>query len=264
MAPGAFVCQVSHGAGTVPLVVLGLHFNYILGCWFASLELWFTASPSRHCRFRWQLPDLAIYCRFPCFSHLLPFRCSDEHCFTSAREAGDIQCPLVVLNWEPHSMNLLWCRWQTAALWPYQNVHLISKKTNFTRRALPQSLLIPIHSARQWILGVYSLRKHLWSKGKGERGREDIFLVCLPPKVCIPWVRHSRTSIRLFGFPACQKLLYLEFAKLSGSEHKFVARRSLITRRKLPGEVRYRSLLYNCSNSKSCITWSKLSGFTSA
>lgn len=142
-------------------------------------------------------------------------------------------------------MNLLWWRWQMAAFWPYQNIHLILNKTNFTGRALPQSLLKPINSTRQQISGVYSLSKYLWSKGKEEKGRENIFLVHLPPKVCIPWGRRSRTNIRLFGFPACQKLLYLEFAKLSGSEHKFVARRSLITRGKLPGGVRYRSLLYN-------------------
>lgn len=40
---------------------------------------------------------------------------------------------------------------------------------------------------------------------------------------------------------------YLEFAKPFGSQHEFVARRSLITWGKLPGKVRTGSRLYNCS-----------------
>lgn len=47
--------------------------------------------------------------------------------------------------------------------------------------------------------------------------------------------------------PQLAKNEYLEFAKLFGSQHEFVARRSLITRGKLPGKVRAGSHLYNCS-----------------
>lgn len=54
-------------------------------------------------------------------------------------------------------------------------------------------------------------------------------------------------SIRLFGVSAYQKFLYLEFAKMFGSNHKFVARRSLITCGKLLGEFKYRSFLFNSS-----------------
>lgn len=137
MAPAPFVCQVSHRAGTIPLVVLGLAFTEVLGLMVCVIRAWVTASPSHHCRFRWQLPDLARWFRYPCFSHLLSFRCSDERRVTSIREAGDVWCPPVILAWEHHSMNLLWFRWQTAAFWPYQDIHLILKKTNLIGRALP-------------------------------------------------------------------------------------------------------------------------------
>lgn len=81
---------------------------------------------------------------------------------------------------------------------------------------------------------------------RGKRERESFPCLSATKSMHHPG-RRSRGSIRLLGFPACQKLLDLEFVKLCGSEHKFVTRRSLVTGGKLPGEVRYRPVVYNSS-----------------